>query len=138
MAQNRRREEAEMRWGALVYTLLACAVLSVLGVLYVGQNRAHDQLGRRIAELENSREQLRRTLARQRESLTLLTSDTALRAKARQFGLDLTHVSANQRLTIYLPSPRMGPDVDRPEERPGGPGRPTSTALAQVGVGWGR
>jgi hypothetical protein len=132
MAQNRRKDLAIQHWGNCVKALLATAVLSGLGILYVRQTRSHEELGRQIAQHEKHREDLIQILARQRATLVQLTSDSKLRERAETYKLGLAQTHPSQRLTIYVPN--SGEVPSRAPYRPPSSSRPSASALANVPV----
>jgi hypothetical protein len=81
MATNRRRDEESVKLGVLVRALLVCAVIAGLGIGYVRQNSEQLTMGRQIAELEQRRERLSRTLEAQRTTLAMLVSRPQLLAR---------------------------------------------------------
>lgn len=108
MAQNRKRDEAALRLGTLVRALVACAVISGLGIGYVRQTMAHKELGEQIRRLELERDQTLRVIERQRIQLTALSSPENLRFRLQKFGLPLTNVAPTRRIVVEVP-PLGGP-----------------------------
>ncbi|KAB2654445.1 MAG: hypothetical protein DVB31_16685 [Verrucomicrobia bacterium] len=104
MATNRRRDSETVQLGTLVRTILACAVISGLGVGYVRQRSAQHELGEQIKALERRRERAEQTLAIQRVTLSTLTSRPELLAKVRRFNLGLSNATPSQRLYVTLPA----------------------------------
>ena len=105
MATNRRRDEESVKLGVLVRALLVCAVIAGLGIGYVRQNSEQLSMGRQIAELEQRRERLSRTLEAQRTTLAMLVSRPQLLARVERFKLSLTNASPSQRLYVSVPRP---------------------------------
>ena len=103
MATNRRRDSEAVRVGTLVRAILACAVISGLGIGYVRQRSQQLELGQQITELERRRERAEQTLAIQRVTLSTLTSRPELLAKVRRFNLGLSNATPAQRLYLTLP-----------------------------------
>ncbi|MFM7101783.1 MAG: hypothetical protein ACKOET_08455 [Verrucomicrobiota bacterium] len=108
MAQNRKRDEAALRLGTLVRALVACVVISGLGIGYVRQTVAHKELGEQIRRLEQERDETRRVIERQRIQLTALSSPENLRFRLQKFGLPLTNVAPTRRIVVEVP-PLSGP-----------------------------
>ena len=104
MATNRRRDSEAVRVGTLVRAILACAVISGLGIGYVRQRSQQLELGQQITELERRRERAEQTLAIQRVTLSTLTSRPELLAKVRRFNLGLSNATPAQRLYLTLPA----------------------------------
>lgn len=104
MATNRRRDEDSVRLGVLVRALLVCAVIAALGIGYVRQNSDQLAMGREIADLEQRRERLARTLEAQKTTLAMLVSRPQLLARVERFKLALTNAAPGQRLYVAVPA----------------------------------
>lgn len=135
MAQNRKRDEAALRLGTLVRALVACVVISGLGIGYVRQTVAHKELGEQIRRLEVERDETRRAIERQRIQLTALASPENLRFRLQKFGLPLTNVAPTRRIVVEVP-PLSGPLERREAVLSAGTGGVFRApgALASVGV----
>ncbi len=117
MATNRRRDSEAVRVGTLVRAILACAVISGLGVGYVRQRSQQLELGQQITDLERRRERAEQTLAIQRVTLSTLTSRPELLAKVRRFNLGLTNATPSQRLYVTLPNANPPTAAPQPGSR---------------------
>ena len=121
MATNRRRDSDAGRVGTLVRAILACAVISGLGIGYVRQRSQQLELGQQITDLERRRERAEQTLAIQRVTLATLTSRQELLAKVRRFNLGLSNATPSQRLYVTLPVTAPTPAAVPPGSRAGAP-----------------
>lgn len=133
MAQNRRIDVENQQWGTYLRAVVAIVLISGLGILYVRQTRAHDDLGRKISQLEKNREDLILILSRQRATLAQLSSDSKLRERAEEWKLGLVPTRPSQRLTVMVPSMPIQPSapVSNPTA-PMPPGRNPASAMANL------
>jgi hypothetical protein len=111
MSRNRKNVSLTDRLAPAIKAFCLCLFIGGSGIGYVWQKDQVHKLGQLCRKLEHRREELRRANKLQADSLNALCSPASLKARVKQFNLELVEPDPTQviRLVEYQPGQAASP-----------------------------